>query len=114
MKDFTIVGSAARLSARILKTIATFPDAVMYQSMSPMRDKTPQVRSKRVNFHLAFLLKKEAIKIVRGRKPTSNVINDCKPTPCLSSATKAISGARDHIKKDTLFGFTLPLMVLMR
>src|SRR5579875_240460 len=114
LKALTIVGSAARASARILKMIATFPDAVIYQRIRPITDKPPQTRSKRVNFHRAFLLTKEAMKIVRGRKPTINVIKDGMPTPCCSSATKAIRGASDHNKKETRFGFTLPLMVAIR
>src|SRR5579885_1983534 len=108
------VGRAANPSARMLNRMAMSPDCVMYQRMRPIHDKTPHVPSKKVSFHPAFLFTNEARNTVKGRKPATNVRSDCKPTPCLISATKAMSGARDHNKYETLFGFTFPFSVSMR
>ena len=107
----TIVGSAARPSATILKKIATFPTFVISQRIRPATDKKPHTTSNLVNFHSAFLLVKEPIKVKRGKKPVLKVINDSKPTPCFIWAAKAIIGAIDHNKKETLFGLTFPLIV---
>lgn len=110
----TIVGTAAKPSAKILKTIAIFPTFVINHRINPMTDKNPQNKSNRVNFHSAFLFTNDAMKIVNGRNPALKVINASKPTPCLICAAKAINGAIDQSKKETLLGFTLPLTVLIK
>lgn len=110
----TIVGTAAKPSAKILKTIAIFPTFVINHRINPMTDKSPQDKSNRVNFHSAFLFTNDAMRIVNGRNPALKVISASKPTPCLICAAKAINGAIDQSKKETLLGFTLPLKVLIK
>ena len=110
----TIVGIAAKLSAKILNVMATFPTLVTNHKIKPIIDSTPHTKSNFVTFHSAFLFTNEAIKTVRGKKPVLKVIKDSNPTPCLICAAKAINGAIDQSKKETLLGFTLPLTVLIK
>jgi hypothetical protein len=53
------------------------------------------------------------MKTNKGRKPVLNVIKEEIPTPCFNIAAKAMNGAMDQSKNETLFGFTLPLIVSM-
>ena len=107
----TIVGRAAKPSATILKKIATLPTLVINHRIKPTMERKPHHKSNLVSFHSASLLTKEARKILSGPKPVLKVMADARPTPWLIWAEKAISGAKDHNKKETLLGLTLPLIV---
>jgi hypothetical protein len=109
--DLTIVGTAAKPSARMLNVIATFPSLVTAHSNSPRKDRTPQVTSKLVSFQTDFLFTKEAARTRSGLKPAAKVIRDCRPTPLDSSAAKATSGAKVHISQLTLLGRVFPISV---
>ena len=111
---FIIVGIAANISAMMLKIIAILPTFVINHKIRPNTDNAPQKISNADNFQIAFLLKKVAIKIKNGKNPTLKVMSDSIPIPCFICAAKAISGATDHKRKDTLLGFTLPLTVSIR
>ena len=110
----TIVGIAAKPSAKILNVMATFPILVTNHKIRPIIDSTPHTKSNFVTFHSAFLFTNEAIKTVRGKKPVLKVIKDSNPTPCLICAANAISGAIAQSRKDTLFGLTFPFTVSIR
>lgn len=110
----TIVGTAAKPSATILKKIAILPTFVISHKIKPTIDKNPQSKSNLVNFHSAFLFTKEAVNIAKGKKPALKVISDSSPTPCLICAAKAMKGAIDQSRKETLLGFILPFTVSTR
>jgi len=111
LNDFTMVGTAANASATILKKIAILPTLVITQSINPKMDKAPHMISSLEISHVAFLLKKDATKITKGKNPTVKVANAVKPTPCFIMAKKAIIGAILQSNQLTLFGFTRPFNV---
>lgn len=80
--DLTIVGTAAKPSAIMLKNIAMLPIFVINHKASPTKDRNPQNKSKLVIFHSAFLFTNEPINIIIGKKPVLKVISASKPTPC--------------------------------
>src|SRR5574339_67570 len=73
--DFTMVGTAARPSATILKNIATLPTFVMIHKANPTNDRNPQNKSNSVTFHSAFLFTKEAANVSTGKKPVLKVMS---------------------------------------
>src|SRR5207244_7884016 len=110
----TMVSITTNQSEKILKIIEMLQDFVINQNTRPIIDKAPHIKSNPVRFQTAFLFTKDAMKMVRGKNPTIKVINACIPTPCLTSAKKAMSGANDHSKNDTRLGFTFPFRVSTR
>lgn len=112
--DLTMVGTAAKPSATMLKKMAMLPTLVTSHKTNPTMERKPHTRSNRVTFHSAFLFTKEAINVVMGKKPVLKVIKASRPTPCLICAAKAMNGAIDHSRKETRLGFTFPLTVSVR
>lgn len=108
------MGTAAKPSARMLKSIARFPTFVISHKSNPKIERIPQAISKTPNFHPAFLFKNEAKNTSSGIKPTIKVVKDYMPTPCFISAANAISGATAHKSQVTLFGLTFPLIVSIK
>lgn len=53
----------------------------------------------------------DAVKTIRGPKPTMKVMSEEIPTPSDTMAEKLIMGASAHIKKDTRLGLVLPCSV---
>lgn len=106
-----MVGRYARPSETMLKAMAMLPTRVKYQRSRPVRERAPQIQSSGPSCQKDFLLKNEAIKMVRGEKPTMKVRSDWIPTPCFISAVKAMKGASDQRKKLTRLGLTLPFRV---
>ena len=110
-----VANQGQAISANMLNPIAIFPVLVICQRINPKTATAPQAKLNLLSFHSAFLFKNEATNIRNGSIPATNVINAKRnPTPSFICAVNAISGANDHSRKETLFGFTLPFIVAIR